>query len=399
MFRVALNTSVQVIASLGTVGLTVGAAQRCSAQEFGRFALSSALVVICVGLVRAFTAEPLIYREKIYARVPEKERRFAAASGAVIVSVVITVGMASILLLVSRDATSALLVASIALTSSWQDFGRVVMVAAGKSRAAVTIEGISTAVMAALVLASAHTRGAQSIYLAWLVASALSAALSACVLRIRLRRRQPLIWLRLGWRKGLAYAVDFGMTSGLAQATLFIATLIAGVGAAGSIRGAQVLLMPVALMTRGMLTALVPEVVRLAQRDSTRGVMRVAHVFAITSVFAAAATAAAGLLVPSAWLIPLLGDSTRSSLGVLPWSALASATLALAMAPGLVMRAYGAVAQVALSKVIVAPIALLLMALGTMTYGAAGTQAALAGGNALRAVLTQRQLKLLRRST
>jgi len=394
--RLGLGTSVQVIASAGTIALTVAAARRSDPQEFGRFALGTALVIVCVGLVRAFTADPLVYRDEVYASMSSSQQRDAAGSAAIIVSIALGLGAMVIVAFSSGDIFSAAVIGAVAVSASLQDYGRVVMVAVQRGRTAMLVEAVSTAVMLAALLGSAHAGGTVGVYLSWLIASCLSATLSARLLGTRFRPRRGLAWLKSGWRSGMAYALDFGVTAGLAQASLLIATLVSGVGSAGAIKGAQVLLMPVSLMTRGVLTALVPEVVRLAHGKRDRQVRQLTTGFAVVTVAAAAATAIVSLLVPSSWLAPLLGESIRPSLSVLPWSALAIATLALATAPALVMRTYGAVAQVALTKLVSAPISVLLMILGTMTYGPAGTQAALASVNAARTFVTHVQLRRLR---
>ncbi len=394
--RLGLGTSVQVVASAGTIALTVAAAQRSSAEEFGRFALGSALVIVCVGLVRAFTADPLVYRERVYASMSDLQQRSAAGSAAVLVSLALGAGAAAVVAFSSGDLPTAALVGGVSAAASLQDYGRVVMVAAQQGRAAMAVEGSSTVVMLVCLVATARAEGTVWVYATWLVASLLSAFLSARLLGAQLGVGRGLDWLRAGWRPGTAYALDFGVTAGLAQASLLIATLVSSVGAAGAIRGAQVLLMPVSLMTRGVLTAMVPEVVRLAHADRDRQVRQLVTGFAVVTVAAAAATVLVGLLVPSAWLAPLLGASIEPSLVVLPWSALAVATLALATAPGLLLRTYGAAAQVALTKLVVAPASLVLMVLGAMSHGAAGTQVALGVVNAARALISHLQLRRLR---
>lgn len=316
--RLGLGTSVQLVASAGTIAVTVAAAQRSDAQEFGRFALGSALVIVCVGLVRAFTADPLVYRERVYAAMSDAQQRSSAGSAAVILSLALGAGAAAVVAFATAELVTAALVGGVAVVASLQDYGRVVMVAAQRGRAAIVVEGSSTALMLVCLIGSARAEGTAWVYMTWLTASLFSTILSARLLGTRFRVGRGLAWLKRGWRPGTAYALDFGVTAGLAQASLLIATLVTSVAAAGAIRGAQVLLMPVSLMTRGVLTALVPEVVRLAHANRDRQVRQLVTAFAVVTVAAAAATVLVGLLVPSAWLAPLLGESTQPSLVVLP---------------------------------------------------------------------------------
>jgi O-antigen/teichoic acid export membrane protein len=373
----------QALGSSMSVLLTVVAATRLSVEEFGRFALSGALVFIAVGLGRAFATEPLIWREPVALALPVS--RWAASSAA-------CATLAGVLALIAGGITAQLgrpvdagLLLILVPVAALHEHGRLFLLNAGRALPAFLTDTVGLLVVALAALGFSPSSSAEVLGV-WAAASS-SASLVACVAGgVRPSPRAGLRWLLILRRRGLSYAADFSVTAGIAQASLFLAAAFAGPEAAGAIRGAQTLLLPVTTVTRAIAVALSPEAARLGSRGAHRSLARLVAAYAALSAIASAAVIGLSTTLPETWFAAVLGESAEAALRVLPWSSLAAGALGMAMAFGLAIRAYGAVDRVAVSKMATAPGTLLAMALAAGPAGASGTQAALALGTAARGV-------------
>lgn len=387
--RVFWSFGSQVMSSATSILLSLLAAGRLSAIDFGLFAFAFAGSTLLVGSVRAFGAEILLFDSSEIENA-EKRLRVRGALAFTISATIVSAGLVAIFGAFSgqQPVTLALLALAVCLPII-HDFGRYALVAQGAGRKAIAIEVPALVLVAAALFASADVPAADWVYGAWAVSEMLAVALTLAIFRRYLASpiRACATWLRSSGRLGAHYAADFWLTNGLTSGGVFIVGAIAGPAAAGAIRAAQVLLTPTLLLTRALALALAPELTRASDRGNWRLVRVTTGALAGGAVLMSILTLILAALLPRWILEAALGASTSAALAVLPSAAVALSLSGIAIAAGIGLRSRGMIRYAVRSKAITFPVAATGLALGAFVGGAAGSQFGLAIGEAVRGLL------------
>lgn len=267
--RAGWNLLDQVISAGTNAALSFIVANSVDETSFGGFAVAFTVFSLAIGLSRAFSTSPLAIR---FSDVPEGDYRAAAgaAVGTAVTMGLIGSGLALVgAALVDGVAGQSLLALAVVLPGLLaQDAWRYVFIAAGRPAAAVVNDGAWAVVQIAAVVALV-TAGASSVallILAWGVSAAAAALLGVRQGRSWPHVRRARSWLR-DHRDLTGYvAAEFATLQFLQQGALLVIATIGSLATIGALRGAQVLLGPVAILAVAAFGFAVPELSRRRRR-------------------------------------------------------------------------------------------------------------------------------------
>lgn len=382
--RIVWGLADQALSSLTNFGLTLVAAKFLSAGEFGSFAVVFAVYALIGGLCQAISSTPLSVR---FSGEPPHVFGVAlsSATGTALVGGLAS-GMACVVtgLLIRPDLGAPLVALGVALPGLMlQDAWRFTFVAQGRARSAA-LNDLIWALVQALGFTAAllvHRVDATLLVLVWGGAANLSALFGCFQAR---RFPDPMaapIWIRTHWHLIVRYAAESLAIRGSGQAALLIVGAIAGVMAAGSLRGAQVMFGPLSILVLAGPLVGVPEAVRTvrAKPAALRPLMIWISVIAFL-VFGAWGLALIAL--PEALLHQLLGSTTNGARPLLLAVTLQYLAAAVAMGPQIGLRSMAA-ATTTLRTFTLGGVLLILGTIGGIAIDGVGGAAygmAIAGG-------------------
>jgi len=270
--RVILVVVDQAVSSAINFGVALFVAQAVSASQFGAFAIAFALYLVFLGIGRSCAGSPLTIRFST-----ASQRRWRAATAASC-GCALLVGIASGVLVASVGALAAplspavaqcLIALALALPPLLvQDHWRFAFFARGRPAQSVIIDLVWAAVLslAFLLLSLRADTQAWLVIAAWGFAAAVAAAVGGALAGTPAHLSQGLAWLREHRDLAPSLVGEFILSSGISQAVALSVGLIAGLGAAGALRGAQVLFGPVNVLLLAAGSLAVPEGARLRKR-------------------------------------------------------------------------------------------------------------------------------------
>jgi O-antigen/teichoic acid export membrane protein len=312
----------QGFSSLSNFGVAFAGALLLTAREFGAVSVTFAIYVICIGLVRAVTSEPLAVRES---RAPQHGGKEATAA-VLMLSLLLGSGFSIVAAIVatSLDASafsSALLALAITLPALIvQDQYRFVAFTYRAPEKAVLADAIwvlgSVALIAYLHLAGKLT--AASLLVAWGIGAGLGALTAAVQTRAWPRGvRTALRWLATLRHMSASFLLEFLASAVVAQAVVLMMAARLGLEVAASLRMAEVLLGPVTVLGGLIATTAVPMGVRRHAADPTS--FGKAYRRLLAGALALVAVYSAVLLIPSRSLwTTWLGEVGQGALAILP---------------------------------------------------------------------------------
>ncbi|WP_139813339.1 hypothetical protein [Prescottella equi] len=361
-------------------------ARALDTSVLGIFATLMAIYSVVVGIGRAFTSEPMIFNEISVSKHQGGERAGANLSTNFVLGlffgIIVFVGVAFL----SRDYVLSVIFAIAMPLVLMQDGLRYVMIGEGAQKWAFASELLWLAVQVPLMVLLASQRSLTEFLLCWEVGAAASVLLGIWQTRARFALASCINWLKDVFRVGSVYAVDFVLSSGINQLTVFILVVSGGFQAAGDLRAAQILLTPIMVFTLGVSFALSPEVTRFARQGSKRGLRLTAAGYGVGVTALSVGWVLAVELLPTRVVAALLGESAIGGIDTLPFAAGAVCLLGISVGPGLALRAIGRVKNSMYIKAVMAPLTLVFVALGSGGYGAAGSQVGLMIGNSIRSI-------------
>jgi hypothetical protein len=192
-------------------------------------------------------------------------------------------------------------------------------------------------------------------------------------------------WFRDHREMAASYMGEFGSARAAAQLVLFGVGAIAGLGALGAVRAAQVFYGPLNTLFAGAFLALVPDGARKrAAPRELRGMMVVATVL-VTGV--AVGWSIVGLLMPDRWGVALFGDTWEDAEGLMLPMGLAVIAGSLATGGIAGLRSLAAPRLSLRARVIGLPPQALATMVGAAIGGGAGYTWGFAVGNLVVAVI------------
>jgi O-antigen/teichoic acid export membrane protein len=254
--RILLGIGSQGLSSISNFALFVLVARSSTVEEFGAFAISYSIAVLCILAVRAGVGETLAVT------ITCTEDQQAALGAAVVVGGGLALGWALVAVAlpvgVLRD---WFLLFSLGLPLlTLQDAGRHIGFATQAPRVAMTSDAIwlSCQILAWSVLAAASRATAPALLIAWWASAALAAAALVTKTGLPAFRRGG-VWLKFHSRLAGSFIAESLLTSGASQSAVYAVGALAGLPAAGALRASQTLYAPVRAAASGVESVALPE--------------------------------------------------------------------------------------------------------------------------------------------
>lgn len=393
--RAALAASVitQLLAGLASIILTIAVARSQTPEELGLFAVTLALQGLIAGLGRSYTSDVYLFSHETYGA--ETARSVVKGSTSAALCIGASCSFVSIILaFISYQVapsvqvfTVALGVSALLIPTLMQQHLRIALVASGKHYSAVLLDAFALAVVVVgSIVVSKLSPMVLNYFMVWAMSSALFALGALLTFRLVPSPADGYTWLRVRAKAGTTFATDFAVTAGLTQFVVLFVSAVSGLGAAGALRGAQTLVMPVTLVMRGTGGPLASALVKKMARNEHLSAL---HLCVTFSSFCLLSSLACGvwLVLPDRYLILLLGESALPAKGVLLPTAFALGATGIASGAGYYLRANGELRVATLLKILSFPVSLGGVVYGSFAGSAAGAQLGLMFGELIRSIL------------
>jgi O-antigen/teichoic acid export membrane protein len=373
----------QALSSLTNFALGIILARSVDASAFGAFTIAFVAYVVGLGVSRSVAAQPLVIR---YSAVPPGRwtEGVAAASGVTLwIGITSALIAAAIAALTSGALREAFLVLAIVVPGLlFQDNWRYAFFARGRDSLAFLNDLIWVIVMVpAMVVALIVWPGSiGGPMLAWGGAALVAGVTGYLQTRIRPRPMRARAWLRDHRDLTPRFVGEFGITLAATQLSLVALGAISGLGAAGTLRAAALLLGPLNILFQGVGLIAVPEGVATLKR-SGRDLQRFAAVIALVLALVAIAWGAFLTLVPVSTGVLVLGPTWVSAHDLVLPLALALAGSGVVTGAYVALRALAAARQSFRANAVASVLVLGGGVLGAIVAAAPGVAWGLAIGN------------------
>ncbi|MFF6900822.1 MATE family efflux transporter [Streptomyces hydrogenans] len=340
--RLSWGLADQAASSVSNFAVGVYVARSLGVTAFGVFSLAWVTYGVVLNVSRGVATDPLVVR---FSGVPEASWRAAVARssgaalavGAIVGAVCLAAGLALGGPVGSAFACLGAVLPALLLQDAW----RFAFFAAGDGRKAFVNDVVWGVALVPAMVVAARAGSVAAFVLAWGASAAAAAAYGRVQSGIVPRPSRALGWLREQRDLGSRYLVENVSLSGAGQLRAYGLGALAGVGAVGAVRGAELLLGPFLAVLMGLSLVTVAEAARVLRRAPDR-LGRFCLLLGGGQAVAALLWGAALLLVPDRAGGLVLGDvwGTASALIVPATLGVAGAGLGTGAAAGL--RALGA---------------------------------------------------------
>ncbi|MFD4387759.1 hypothetical protein [Streptomyces sp. NPDC058486] len=269
--RLSWGLADQAVSSLSNFAVGICVARSLGLTAFGVFSLAWLTYGVVLNVSRGLATDPLMVRfsgvpapawQAAVARASGTALGVGAALGAVSLVVGLVVGGG----LGTAFACLGVVLPGLLLMDAW----RFAFFAAGAGRKAFVNDLVwGIALVPAMVLAT-RVGGVAAFVLAWGASAAVAAVYGWLQSGIRPRPGGARAWLREHRDLGSRYLVENVANSGASQLRAYGLGVIAGVGAVGVIRGAELLLGPFLAVLMGLSLVTVAEAARVLRRAPHR---------------------------------------------------------------------------------------------------------------------------------
>ncbi len=269
--RLSWGLADQAVSSMINFAVGIYVARELGVHAFGVFSLAWLTYGVVLNVARGLATDPLVVR---FSGVPEATWRAAAArsSGAAL-AVGATLGAVCLLigLGLGGDVGPAFACLGVALPALLlQDSRRFAFFAAGAGRKAFANDLVQGVALVPAMVVAARVGTVAAFLLAWGAAAAVAAGYGFLQSGIRPRVTQARGWLREQRDLGSRYLVENVSLSGAGQLRAYGLGAIAGVGAVGAVRGAELLLGPFLALLMGLSLVTVAEAARVLRQSPQR---------------------------------------------------------------------------------------------------------------------------------
>lgn len=313
MRRLLLGLGSQGLSSISNFALVVVVAQSSSAADFGRFAIAYSVSLLVLGSIRGAVGETLAVT-----RGSNDDR--AALGAAVLLAIWLAAMVASFAILWVGGMRSWLLVVAAGLPFlALQDAGRFVGFARLRPGLATTSDGVWLGVQLAgwLVLIVAGGASGMGFFTVWWGAAGVAAVV------LSPKTGWPdlpggWMWLRRNGRLAGILGVESLASLGGSQAAVYAVGFVAGLPAAGALRGVQSLYGPVRAISGGVNSVALPEATRRRRDGGYESLVKYAVSVAAWLTALGVVSVVILSLIPDGWGRALLDETWPLARKVIP---------------------------------------------------------------------------------
>ena len=301
----------QAVSSVGNFLFVAVVARTATVAEFGAFSLAYALYAIALGAGRAVGGEILLLRgvQRPKDARAESERLLFLVVAIGAVAGLSLLGLGLILDDPLGEILSALGICLPVLLL--QDAIRYCFFARGEPTRAVLNDSVWTVAQVAFfaaILWLDTDAGAAALVLGWTGGAAVAVILGLAQTRLMPR---PSLHLARGHgdrSRARSFLADFGLSALALNAGLYVIAGVAGLAAAGAVRGAMLLFAPLSALVSGLRIVVLPALARTAA-DGIRALRTRAEELGIAHAVVAVLYSAVVLLLPDTVGEAILGDT------------------------------------------------------------------------------------------
>ncbi|KUL55433.1 hypothetical protein ADL22_00635 [Streptomyces sp. NRRL F-4489] len=269
--RLSWGLADQAASSVTNFAVGVYVARSLGVTAFGVFSLAWVTYGVVLNVSRGLATDPLVVR---FSGVPDAAWRPAVARasgtalgvGGALGAACLAVGLGLGGRVGAAFACLGVMLPGLLLQDAW----RFSFFAAGAGRKAFTNDLVCGIALVPAMVAAARVGTVAAFVLAWGAAAAVAAAYGCCQSGIRPRPDRARGWLREQRDLGYRYLVENVSLSGASQLRAYGLGAIAGVGAVGAVRGAELLLGPFLAVLMGLSLVTVPEAARVLRQAPHR---------------------------------------------------------------------------------------------------------------------------------
>ncbi|MCP2314620.1 MATE family efflux transporter [Kitasatospora paracochleata] len=269
--RLSWGLADQAASSMSNFVVGIYVARSLGVTAFGVFSLAWVTYGVVLNVSRGLATDPLVVR---FSGVPEASWRGAVARstgtalgvGAVLGAVCLLVGLGLGGRVGPAFACLGVMLPGLLLQDAW----RFSFFAAGAGRKAFVNDLVWGVALVPAMVVAARVGSVAAFVLAWGASGAAAAAYGRLQSGIRPRMTGARGWLREQRDLGYRYLVENVSLSGASQLRAYGLGAIAGVGAVGAVRGAELLLGPFLAVLMGLSLVTVPEAARVLRQAPHR---------------------------------------------------------------------------------------------------------------------------------
>ncbi|MHB9858463.1 hypothetical protein [Streptomyces sp. YIM S03343] len=269
--RLSWGLADQAASSISNFAVGIYVARSLGVTAFGVFSLAWVTYGVVLNVSRGLATDPLVVR---FSGVPDASWRGAVArSSGTALGVGATIGAACLvagLALGGRVGPAFACLGVMLPGLLLQDAWRFSFFAAGNGRKAFVNDVVWGIALVPAMVVAAHEGSVAAFVLAWGASAAVAAAYGCLQSGIRPRPTGARGWLREQRDLGYRYLVENVSLSGASQLRAYGLGAIAGVGAVGAVRGAELLMGPFLAVLMGLSLVTVPEAARVLRQAPQR---------------------------------------------------------------------------------------------------------------------------------
>ena len=265
--RLGWGIADQAVSSITNLALGIVVARSLGAADFGAFSLAWVTYSVILNLSRGLATDPLTVRysgprDDRWRSGVQRAASTATALGLVIGAVCLLIGLGIGSLVGSAFVALGLTLPGLLLQDSW----RMAFFAAGKGQRAFANDVVWGIFLVPAMLIASAVGTTFGFVFAW-GAAAMAAAVFGCIQTRLVPSGSGIVsWIREHRDLGPRYLVENVSDSVCAQLQMYGLGAISGLAAVGAVRGAQLLLAPVAALRMGISLMAIPEAARILKR-------------------------------------------------------------------------------------------------------------------------------------
>lgn len=372
----------QAVSSLINFAVGFLIARHVSDERFGAFSIAFSLYIAFLVTARAAASEPFLIRHS-GRDAPRWTTAVGAASGATLLIAVVGSGVMIVVgLVIGGTIGEALIPLAVVLPGLLSlDVMRFVLIARGRPHGALLSDLAWLAILTpTLAIVGEAAGGLVPSILAWGGSALIVVAVAHVITRTAPDPSAALDWWRRHSDIAPRYVAEALISLTSSQATIVIVGILAGLAAAGGLRGAQLLLGPMQVLFIGLGSVAVPEGVALLRQSGPTALVSPAVRMSVGVTASAMMYAILLVLIPDDLGAMLLGETWPNARAVLLPLAIAYAGVTSAIGAAVGLRVLADARTSLTARVIDASAQTSGGAIGALTFGGAGAALGLAVG-------------------
>lgn len=379
--RVFWSSLDQGLSSVSNLLLSILVARVSGIEEFGLFGIAFAIYQLGLGSSRAFIGEPALIRIA--------KNRESGGNGGNLLGASLALGLPGLAIclaiaIVSGEPSGVFAILGVGFPVLMAtDSCRYWLFALERPKAAVALDATWLAVQLGLYgLVSAFGAATTSAVLwTWVVG-----AFAGCLLFMIMQRAIPSVpggwkWIKSTRDLSFRFWGEYLTISGTQQSIIYFSVIFSGVAASGALRGGQVVVGPLSMVSMGVAVVALPTLSRTAAAHSTWSLVKAAALVSGVLVTVTAAYAVTLAFIPASAGELLLGESWTHGAALVPLLLVLTAVSNLAYGATAGLRALEKARLTLRLRLVTLPIALGAILIGASQSPAGAVIGAILGSS------------------